>query len=260
MTERGTQSPSRELTKSSESTDIDYGNEKPSSATGKASDNPEDLQSSAAPPMFLQINSMGAESAQPRSQTAASEAPPRRFELMPSGSDEVGDRPSLDSDRLSILSDILSAYPPALSRLASNASSKASRGRDYQRQRALTPIYEQRHPGKEGARLSRHTRDWSPGVADEVEEAERNGKLRKAAAAAEDDGAYLQGLPLGLLVLGLCLVVFLISIDRTIITTVREPVCFLSFNTTDLWIRPFRSLQQSSARPQTSDGTAPHIC
>lgn len=124
-----------------------------------------------------------------------------------------------ESDGLSVLSDILLSYQPSLSRLASDASSRRNRT-EFRRSRLLTPISEQRHPGKEGARLSRQTRQWEPEIAEEKNSEPREPTEVEGAASSEDNEGHAQGVQLVLLILGLCLVVFLISIDRTIITTV----------------------------------------
>jgi hypothetical protein len=128
-----------------------------------------------------------------------------------------------DSDTISILSDILQSFEPSLSRLASDASTrrKQSIKRWSQQTRPsqiMTPIVEQRRPGKEGARLSRCTQDWDPNAVQESDSVE----LQTAGdtTSDEEDAVFLSGLPLLLLIMGLCLVVSLISIDRTIITTV----------------------------------------
>lgn len=129
--------------------------------------------------------------------------------------------PATERDGFNIFSDILSYYPlPHLSRLPSNTNLRA-----YANQRRpglYTPTYEQRHPGKEGARLTRLTRPWSPDLDNKANRKSRI-SLRAVKTETTEDG-YLKGLPLGLLVLGLCMVVFLISIDRTIITTVSRPI------------------------------------
>lgn len=141
----------------------------------------------------------------------------------------VQKRLSTQSEHYSIFSDILLAYPPALSRLASGASTKRYQPKPRLPARIMTPIGEQRHPGKQGARLSKFTRQWEPDIpeedepaADEAPNAEKCESM-KGDQADDANGNFLTGLPLGLLVLGLSLVVFLISIDRTIITTVRLP-------------------------------------
>lgn len=136
-------------------------------------------------------------------------------------------RLSTQSDHYSIFSDILLAYPPALSRLASSASTKRYQPKPPSPARTMTPIGEQRHPGKQGARLSKFTRQWEPDILEEDEPVAGPAPLSEKCESMKGDPAeeqhdnYLTGLPLGLLVLGLSLVVFLISIDRTIITTVR---------------------------------------
>lgn len=139
-------------------------------------------------------------------------------------------RLSAQSEHYSIFSDILMAYPPALSRLVSSASTKRYQPKPRPPARIMTPIGEQRHPGKQGARLSKFTRQWEPDISEEDEPAAdpapnaEKCESMKGGQAEDQSGNYLTGLPLGLLVLGLSLVVFLISIDRTIITTVRLPL------------------------------------
>ncbi|KAK8061446.1 major facilitator superfamily transporter [Apiospora phragmitis] len=125
---------------------------------------------------------------------------------------------SLDNERFSVLSDILLMYSPGLSRLASNSSQESHYMKNREKRlQVLTPISEQRHPGKAGARLSRHTVPWEPSV-DENHDADRVDKsLRDALEKSENN--EVKGLSLALLITGLSLVVFLISIDRTIITT-----------------------------------------
>ncbi|OBR10350.1 Major facilitator superfamily transporter [Colletotrichum higginsianum IMI 349063] len=98
----------------------------------------------------------------------------------------------------------------------------------------ITPITEQRHPGKAGARISRFTRPFEPDIDEEddgEEYPQQTSKLetprteKRESAMAEKTGEtceeveWVEGWPLAFLVLGICLVVFLISVDRTILTT-----------------------------------------
>lgn len=158
--------------------------------------------------------------------TATSEAP---LEVPPSPEQQLVQKcVSPQGEQHSIFSGILMAYPPALSRLASNASTKRYQPKRPSSARTMTPIDEQRHPGKQGARLSKFTRQWEPDIVEEDETARPAPLAEKRESMKENqtedlNSNYLAGLPLGLLVLGLSLVVFLISIDRTIITTVRLP-------------------------------------
>ncbi|KAK7962609.1 uncharacterized protein PG986_003434 [Apiospora aurea] len=135
------------------------------------------------------------------------------------GKDETKRRSrfSLDTDRFSVLSDILLMYSPGLSRLASDSSqeNRHLKNRD-RRLQVLTPISEQRHPGKIGARLSRNTVPWEPSF-EENRDADRVDKSLRD--ALESSNHEVKGWSLALLIIGLSLVVFLISIDRTIITT-----------------------------------------
>ncbi|KAI5921105.1 major facilitator superfamily domain-containing protein [Camillea tinctor] len=131
-------------------------------------------------------------------------------------------------DRYETLSDFLVASGPRLQYLASidTIDPAAFLSSDSKRRRALggTPASEQRHPGKPGARISRYTRTFEPVITEEKNEEGGAGQSHSASSSPfSADGVlsdgHLQGLPLVLLIIGLSLVVFLISIDRTIITT-----------------------------------------
>ncbi|KAK8075128.1 hypothetical protein PG997_009791 [Apiospora hydei] len=135
------------------------------------------------------------------------------------GKDETKERSrfSLDNDRFSVLSDILLMYSPGLSRLASNNSQENRYLKNGERRlQVLTPISEQRHPGKIGARLSRNTIPWEPSL-EENRDADRVDKSLQD--ALENSNHEVKGWSLALLITGLSVVVFLISIDRTVITT-----------------------------------------
>jgi hypothetical protein len=164
-----------------------------------------------------------------------------------------------ESDGLSVLSDILSSYQPPLSRLASDASSRRNRT-EFRRSRLLTPITEQRHPGKEGARLSRHHRQWEPETGDDNNSRQPELTETDGAVSSDDNEGHATGVPLLLLILGLCLVVFLISIDRTIITTVSYSCSFLKGDNTHTLYRRSHSSRPSFIQQQTSDGMARPIC
>jgi hypothetical protein len=61
----------------------------------------------------------------------------------------------------------------------------------------------------------------------EADEEPPSDESRRSSTADKEEEGFLSGWPLTLLVVGLCLAVFLISIDRTIITTVSVPAFFL---------------------------------
>jgi len=137
--------------------------------------------------------------------------------------DEKRSRFSLDNERFSVLSDILLMYSPGLSRLASNSSQENHYMKNRERRlQVLTPISEQRHPGKASARLSKYTIPWEPPLEDSQEADRVDQSLRDALDKTEKSNNEVKGLSLALLITGLSLVVFLISIDRTIITTVSS--------------------------------------
>lgn len=125
--------------------------------------------------------------------------------------------PGRDNDRNSMIEDVLGGPLRHLGRPASHQSLKTQVNR---RSRVLTPIAEQRHPGKEGLKISRFTRNFDPDLEEEHDSSTDDSHM-----SIEKDGAdkgFLSGWPLSALIVGLCLAVFLISIDRTIITTVRS--------------------------------------
>lgn len=105
-------------------------------------------------------------------------------------------------------------------------------------QQGLTPVTEQRHPGKTDARISRFTRQFESGI-DEVDggdyprqvtsldmaRAEKHGAVVSPSSGSEVEGEqWVEGWRLAVLVIGICLAVFSISADRTLITTVSGHV------------------------------------
>ncbi|KAK2063214.1 major facilitator superfamily transporter [Colletotrichum caudatum] len=108
------------------------------------------------------------------------------------------------SETASIISSI---FDTPLRHLASNSSLKGSMssGNTAGAEQHVTPVTEQRHPGKAGARISRFTRPFEPDID---EEDDGSGYRRQV---IDTETAFL--------LLGICLVVFLTSVDRTIITT-----------------------------------------
>ncbi|KAK1993353.1 major facilitator superfamily transporter [Colletotrichum falcatum] len=141
------------------------------------------------------------------------------------------------SETASIISSISSIFATPLRHLASNPSLRApslptgTAGNAGQR---VTPVTEQRHPGKAGARISRFTRPFEPDIDEEddgsgyrrqvihwetVPAEKRDSELAQAADEKDGREEWVEGWPLAFLLLGICLVVFLISVDRTILTT-----------------------------------------
>ncbi|KAI1656968.1 MFS general substrate transporter [Daldinia decipiens] len=85
------------------------------------------------------------------------------------------------------------------------------------KERLVTPVGEQRHPGKPGLQFCKTSRPYKP-----EPQGDSDGRSERSSVTiteAADQNQFLQGIPLLLLIIGLSLVVFLISIDRTIITT-----------------------------------------
>ncbi|KAI1378801.1 MFS general substrate transporter [Hypoxylon crocopeplum] len=124
-----------------------------------------------------------------------------------------------ESDRYSVLADLLIDSAPHLRHLATirTDDSKFFIASDTPKRKLVTPVEEQRHPGKPGVKLSRDSRQFEPSSPDGSEGESRQSSITEGESA--DKNEFLQGLPLLLLTIGLSLVVFLISIDRTIITT-----------------------------------------
>ncbi|KZL70660.1 major facilitator superfamily transporter [Colletotrichum incanum] len=137
------------------------------------------------------------------------------------------------SETASIMSSI---FATPLRHLASNPSLKGSlsTGAPPSTEQRITPVTEQRHPGKAGARISRFTRPFEPDIDEEddgsnyrrqlsqletLKAEKRDSALAKPADEKDEKVEWVEGWPLTFLLLGLCLVVFLISVDRTILTT-----------------------------------------
>lgn len=142
-----------------------------------------------------------------------------------------------------IFADVISSAEPSLRHLASqnapgDSGCSVQRSKSYRRANRLsTPMGDQRHPGKPNLWSGRFMMD-----IDEIVdwEAEQNQKIFKAANSSDDafrgddehgvsseepqelETEYPGSIALTFLMIGLCLSVFLISLDRTIITT----VCF----------------------------------
>ncbi|KAL7620245.1 hypothetical protein AAE478_009238 [Parahypoxylon ruwenzoriense] len=125
-----------------------------------------------------------------------------------------------ESDRYSVfLADLLIDSAPHLRHLAAiGIDGLSPTGSDIPPRRLGTPVSEQRHPGKQGVQLSRSSRPYEPDITEEQAEHTQHPPPSGENEHADSDG-FLQGIPLVLLIIGLSLVVFLISIDRTIITT-----------------------------------------
>ncbi|OHF01150.1 major facilitator superfamily transporter [Colletotrichum orchidophilum] len=142
--------------------------------------------------------------------------------------------PQPHSETASIISSI---FAPPLRHLASHPSLHGSvssgtpptRGRQQQ---GPTPITEQRHPGKADARISRFTKPLELDTneddgKDDLRHVRHTDKARDekhstVSQSSDEEGEgeqWVQGWPLTFLAIGLCLVVFLISADRTILTT-----------------------------------------
>ncbi|KAL0768299.1 hypothetical protein CaCOL14_009274 [Colletotrichum acutatum] len=137
------------------------------------------------------------------------------------------------SESASIISFI---FAPPLRHLASHPSlhgSISSSGPRGMERQGLTPVTEQRHPGKADARISRFTRPFEPDI-DEVDggdyqhqvthldmaRAEKHGAVVSPSSGGEVEGEqWAKGWRLAALVIGVCLAVFSISADRTILTT-----------------------------------------
>ncbi|KAK1988608.1 major facilitator superfamily transporter [Colletotrichum cereale] len=139
------------------------------------------------------------------------------------------------SETASIISSIfatplrhLASTPSLRGSLSTGAAAARSAGQ------RVTPVTEQRHPGKAGARISRFTRPYEPDIdedddgsgyrremihRDVVRAEKRDSELSQTADEQGEEEERVEGWPLALLLLGICLAVFLISVDRTILTT-----------------------------------------
>lgn len=87
------------------------------------------------------------------------------------------------------------------------------------------PVEDQRHPGKPGLKISRNTRNIDEVLEWETERAANKeagliGDSTNIAQDEDDESQYPGPLALGILLISICLEVFLVSLDRTIITTV----------------------------------------
>ncbi|KAI1774592.1 MFS general substrate transporter [Hypoxylon cercidicola] len=138
----------------------------------------------------------------------------RRFRL-----DSITDVPETTTatERYSVLADLLIDSAPHLRHLATIRQEDAAGFRlssDRPKRQLVTPVSEQRHPGKPGVRLSRTQMPYEPSM----QESDK-GSQPSSDGESVNKNEFLQGIPLLLLTIGLSLVVFLISIDRTIITT-----------------------------------------
>ncbi|KAI8244457.1 Efflux pump roqT [Colletotrichum sp. SAR 10_96] len=133
------------------------------------------------------------------------------------------------SETASIISSI---FAPSLRHLASHPSLNGSLGSPVRRGSIVTPVAEQRHPGKAGARISRFTRPFEPDIdEDDGEDYLRQVRRLEALRAQQrisqvlaadifcEKEEWVEGWPLVFLIIGICLVVFIISVHRTIITT-----------------------------------------
>lgn len=118
-----------------------------------------------------------------------------------------------NTQRYSILADLLIESAPHLRHLATirTDDSRLHITSGTPKNQLVTPVEEQRHPGK-------------PAVKTQEPETQEGDEQSQQLPATEGESAtanqFLHGIPLLLLTIGLSLVVFLISIDRTIITTV----------------------------------------
>ncbi|KAI1262839.1 MFS general substrate transporter [Xylariaceae sp. FL1019] len=147
---------------------------------------------------------------------------------------------SVELDRTAILADLLIESAPRLRHLASSSSIDTTSSLRSQRfgnhQRTAIPTAEQRHPGKPGIRLSKFHRPFEPDIEEQEEDewALRDPvEVTKPDAVVSDEG-LVTGKPLILLIIGLSLVVFLISIDRTIITTATPYITAEFKSTSDI--------------------------
>ncbi|KFA72079.1 hypothetical protein S40288_02253 [Stachybotrys chartarum IBT 40288] len=124
----------------------------------------------------------------------------------------------------------ISAYFSPPERYLAQQRSEESFREKRKRLSAIVEAHEQRHPGKAGVKLSRFSRPFDPDLDTKEENeyleqirAAQGEALRKPAAGNQvespESGDYLHGWPLFFLLTGICLAVFLISLDRTIITT-----------------------------------------
>ncbi|OTB05675.1 hypothetical protein M426DRAFT_56491 [Hypoxylon sp. CI-4A] len=138
-----------------------------------------------------------------------------------------------EADRHATLADLLIDSAPHLRHLATIRidDSKFRITSDTPRHKLVTPVEDQRHPGKPGVRLSKTQKTFEPEVQDESSGDERSQNSSATEGESTEKDQFLHGIPLLLLIIGLSLVVFLISIDRTIITT-ATPYITAEFSST----------------------------
>ena len=101
------------------------------------------------------------------------------------------------------------------------------------------------HAGPEDSHGSRNSSEPANEASDRPELGVEDG---------EQGDEHVHGWSLFALLLGICLAVFIISVDRTIITTVNDPEPRFVFVLTPN--RPSHSSQRNSSQQQTSAGTA----
>ncbi|KAF3057186.1 putative HC-toxin efflux carrier TOXA [Daldinia childiae] len=123
-------------------------------------------------------------------------------------------------DRQTTLADLLIDSAPQLLHLSTVRTDDAKFRivSSTPKERLVTPVGEQRHPGKPGLQFCRTSRPYEP-EPPQIDSDRRSQRSSVTITEATDQNQFLQGIPLLLLIIGLSLVVFLISIDRTIITT-----------------------------------------
>ncbi|KAL2882869.1 hypothetical protein SGCOL_001559 [Colletotrichum sp. CLE4] len=161
--------------------------------------------------------------------------------------EEKGGFPSPQSESASIISSI---FASPLRHLASHPSLHGSISSDTPRgkgQQRPTPITEQRHPGKADARISRFTKPFEPDI-DEVNgedhmhqvghlhmaSGEKHGTMSSSSNVEVEGEQWVEGWRLIVLVFGICLAVFSISADRTLLTTAIPHITSESQSTADI--------------------------
>ncbi|KAI1448776.1 MFS general substrate transporter [Annulohypoxylon stygium] len=146
-------------------------------------------------------------------------------QTLTNGGDDTGSISRLHSsslgepDRYATLADLLIDSAPHLRFLATaNGEGSQSRPVSFPPECHLgIPVEEQRHPGKASTQVNGSTTKL---VTQEPLSDESSPQTPTTVVeSADQKDTFLQGIPLLLLTIGLSLVVFLISIDRTIITT-----------------------------------------
>lgn len=127
-----------------------------------------------------------------------------------------------------MMSTISMAFPPETRGMADLADPDLANRMRQHRLSQLPLLEDQRHPGKEGAALSRNRKPV------ELDDDEKHGsstpatgryeQMDEEANVREEESAdTVRGWALFFLITGICLAVFLVSIDRTIMTTVGRP-------------------------------------